>query len=223
MKVYKKFEAYIIILYEKQMNSETLNSLLTVLKLPEFVEIKSDENFVIDLKYASSDNFMGENVYHEFNRAFLHKIAAEKLFAAAAKLKSKKSNYKFIIYDVLRPRSVQWKMWNKVKGTYQQQYIANPENGSNHNFGMAVDLSILNESGELLDMGTGFDEFDERSQPKYEEKFYLEKKLTLSHIENRNLLRDCMENSGFKQLSTEWWHFDALPRTEIRAGYKIVE
>ena len=205
------------------MSSETLASLKVVLNSSDFVELKSDENFVINLKYASVDNFMGENVYHEFNRAFLHKLAAEKLFAAATKLKSIKPGYKFIIYDVLRPRSVQWKMWNKVKGTYQQQYIANPENGSNHNFGMAVDLSILNSAGDVLDMGTGFDEFDERSQPKYEEKFFLEKKLSALHIENRNLLRSCMEGSGFKQLSTEWWHFDALPRAEIRARYKIVE
>lgn len=177
----------------------------------------------IDLKYATLDNFMNENVYGEFNRAFLHSHAAEKLQSAASLLSETKPGYKFIIYDVLRPRSVQWIMWRKVEGTYQQDYIANPERGSNHNFGMAVDLSILNENGEVLDMGTGFDEFDEMSQPRHEEKYLSEKKLHPAHHQNRLLLRECMETAGFKQLSTEWWHFDALPRAEIRANFKIVE
>lgn len=206
------------------MNSQsTLESLQLVLKSPEFIEIKDSAYFKIDLKYATADNFMNENVYHEFNKAFLHELAAHKLYEAATKLKNHNSMYKFIIYDVLRPRSVQWKMWNKVKGTDQQQYIANPENGSNHNFGMAVDLSILDENNKVLDMGTGFDEFDIRSQPKFEEQHLVDNKLTIKQVQNRHLLRNCMEQSGFKQLSTEWWHFDALPKAVIRAQYKIVE
>lgn len=201
----------------------TADSLKVVLSSSDFTELHTSDLYKIDLKYASSDNFMNEDVYHEFNRAFLHFHAAEKLKTAVALLKEKHPGYKFIIYDVLRPRSVQWKMWNIVKDTYQQDYIANPEKGSNHNFGMAIDLSILNESGEVLDMGTGFDEFDEMSQPRYEEKFLAENKLNQAHYQNRLLLRSCMESAGFKQLSTEWWHFDALPRAEIRAKYQIIE
>ncbi|MGZ3690028.1 MAG: M15 family metallopeptidase [Pseudobdellovibrio sp.] len=201
----------------------TSDSLQVVLNSPEFVEITDSDFFKIDLKYAADDNFMNENVYLDFRRAFLHEFASKKLSEAAKNLKKINPSYKFVIYDGLRPRSVQWKMWNKVKGTDHQQYIANPESGSNHNFGMAVDLSILDEKGYILDMGTGFDEFDERSQPKHEERFFAEKKLTEKHLANRKILRDCMEAAGFKQLSTEWWHFDALPRAEIRANYKIVE
>jgi D-alanyl-D-alanine dipeptidase len=205
------------------MSSQTLQSLKIVLASPEFVELKESAAFRIDLKYATEDNFMNENVYGEFNRAFLHEHAAAKLQVAAQLLKQKKPNYKFIIYDVLRPRSVQWIMWRKVEGTYQQDYIANPERGSNHNFGMAVDLSILDENGNVLDMGTGFDEFDEMSQPRHEEKYLAEKKLSVQCHENRLLLRECMETAGFKQLASEWWHFDALPRAEIRERFKIVE
>lgn len=205
------------------MSSETYQSLQIVLQSQEFVELKNSEFYIIDLKYASADNFMNENVYNEFNRAFLHSHAAEKLRKAALKLKELKPNYKFIIYDVLRPRSVQWKMWNKVKGTHQEQYIANPEVGSSHNYGMAVDLSIIDENGQVLDMGAGFDEFDDISQPKYEAKFRAENRLSLAHIENRNLLRACMEPVGFKQFTTEWWHFNALPFAEIRTHFRIVE
>lgn len=201
----------------------TAESLKTVLDSSDFIELIESDDYKIDLKYASDQNFMNEDIYHEFNKAFLHKHAADKLKKAVINLKNYNQQYKFIIYDVLRPRSVQWKMWNKVKGTDQQQYIANPENGSNHNFGMAIDLSILDENEKILDMGTGFDEFDILSQPKFEMQFLAENKLTSRHISNRQLLRNCMELAGFKQLSTEWWHFDALPRSVIRENYKIVE
>ena len=205
------------------MSVNTLSSLKVVLESPEFVELKESAFMHIDLKYATEANFMNENVYGEFNRAFLHSHAAAKLQRAAELLKEKKPNYKFIIYDVLRPRSVQWIMWRKVEGSYQQDYIANPERGSNHNFGMAVDLSVMDENGSVLDMGTGFDEFDEMSQPRHEEKYLAEHRLKPEHLKNRLLLRECMESAGFKQLASEWWHFDALPRAEIRAHYKIVE
>ena len=114
-------------------------------------------------------------------------------------------------------------MWNRVKGTQQEEYIANPVEGSNHNFGMAVDLSILDENGQPLDMGTRFDDFAELSQPRLEEKFLSAQKLSREHHNNRLLLRTCMEQSGFHQFSTEWWHFDALPRVKILTEYKIVE
>lgn len=206
------------------MTSQTTkDSLDYVLSSPEFVELSDCELWKIDLKYAGKDNFMAEDVYKEFNRAFLHRHAAAKLNSAAQNLKSMHRNYKFLIYDVLRPRSVQWKMWNKVKGTEEQQYIANPENGSNHNFGMAIDLTVLDDNSQTLDMGTAFDEFTLCSQPKLEARFIEEGRLTEEHLKNRRLLRECMEKAGFKQLSTEWWHFDALPRAEIRQNYRIVE
>lgn len=205
------------------MSSDTYQSLQVVLQSKDFVELKDSDFYVIELKYATTSNFMNENVYNEFNRAFLQSHAAEKLQKAVLKLKELKPNYKFIIYDVLRPRSVQWKMWNRVKGTDQEQYIANPVEGSSHNYGMAVDLSIVDEKGQVLDMGSGFDEFDEISQPKYEARFIAENRLSSIHIENRNLLRTCMETVGFRQFTTEWWHFNALPFAEIRAQFTIVE
>lgn len=206
-----------------QIEKTTLSSLQFVLEQPYFAELKTGDLWLIELKYATEDNFMNENMYHEFNRAFLHQDAVEKLTAAARELKKLKPNYRFIIYDALRPRSVQWKMWNKVKGTDHQQYIANPESGSNHNFGMAIDLSIVDERGKPLNMGTGFDEFSEMSQPRYEDRYIASGELTPRHLENRKHLKSAMEGAGFKQLSTEWWHFDALAKADIRARYQIVE
>lgn len=199
------------------------NSLEYVLKQSCFVELQNNDFWVIDLKYATADNFMNEDVYHEFNRAFLHKDAYDKLIKAAQNLKKINSGYKFIIYDVLRPRSVQWKMWSKVKGTDEQQYIANPESGSNHNFGMAIDLSIVDKNDAVLNMGSGFDEFTELSQPRHEARFINEKLLSAEHIQNRHVLKASMEQAGFRQLASEWWHFDALPKLEIREKYQIVE
>lgn len=206
-----------------QIEKTTLSSLQFVLEQSYFVELKTSDLWLIELKYATEDNFMNENIYGEFNRAFLHQDAVEKLKTAAANLKKIKPSYQFIIYDVLRPRSVQRKLWNKVKGTAQQEYIAEPESGSSHNFGMAIDLSILDEHGKPLNMGTEFDDFSDMSQPCYEDRYLASQQLSLRHFENRQLLKGVMEGAGFKQLSNEWWHFNALPLIEIRARYQIVE
>lgn len=205
------------------MSSQTLQSLTAVLASPEFVELQDSAAFKIDLKYASTKNFMNENVYGEFNRAFLHEHAFRKLQKASELLKEKNPSYKFVIFDVLRPRSIQKLLWDKVVGTEQEDYISDPSKGSSHNFGMAVDLSVLDENGKELDMGTAFDEFTPLSEPRHEEKFLAEKKLSHASLQNRLLLRECMEKAGFRQLTLEWWHFDALPRAEVRELYRIVE
>ena len=108
---------------------------------------------------------MGEDLYGDFKKAFLHRDAAVKFERAVNLLQQTKPGWSFIIYDALRPRSVQWKMWAKVKNTSDENYIANPEKGSTHNFGMALDLGLLDEKGSVVDMGAGFDQFDEISEP----------------------------------------------------------
>ncbi len=189
----------------------------------QFVEIQAGQGVVIDLKYASFDNFVGINLYGSFNRAFLHRVAAEKLVQATRHLLTLRPNHRLVIYDALRPRSIQHLLWNRVKGTAQEKYVANPASGSIHNFGFALDLSILDETGRPLDMGTAYDDFTELAQPRLEDKFLVAGKLSTAQIANRRLLRKVMENAGFIQLPIEWWHFDALPRAEVKANYKIIE
>ncbi len=190
---------------------------------PLYIDLSRFSSVVIDLKYASADNFMKEDLYGPFKKAFLHQDAAAKFEKAVVLLQTKKRGWSFIIYDALRPRSVQWKMWGKVKGTNDQNYIADPEKGSPHNFGMALDLGLLDEKGIVVDMGAGFDDFREISEPRFEEKFLKEGKLSLEQMENRMVLRGCMTDGGFLQLPHEWWHYNALPEEEIRAGYPIIE
>ena len=133
------------------MSNSIVDSLNFLMKSQDFIELNRP-GFKIDLRYGSTNNFVGVNMYGPFNKAFLHKVAAEKLFAAHAKLIARHPRYSFIIYDALRPRSIQRVLWSHVEGTPGEKYIARPEPGSLHNFGFAVDLSILDEHGrELLD------------------------------------------------------------------------
>jgi len=202
----------------------TINeSLKFVLASKDFVELTGMAGLVIDLRYATPNNFVGQNMYGEFNKAFLHQIAAEKLTKALRNLQGINPKYKFVIFDALRPRSVQYVLWNKVKGTDREKYVANPTGGSIHNFGFALDLSILDETGRGLDMGTDFDDFSPLAQPLLENQFLKAGKLTDRQINTRRILRKVMEGAGFVQLPLEWWHFDALPSVEVKAKYKMVE
>jgi D-alanyl-D-alanine dipeptidase len=198
-------------------------SLQTVSTSNEYIEVKSGDAIVLDLRYATTNNFVGQNLYGVFNRAYLQKVAAGKLNLAAANLKIDQPKYKLIIFDALRPRSIQYLLWDKVKGTDQQKYVANPQSGSIHNYGFAVDLSIVDETGRELDMGTAFDDFTALAQPAQEEKFLESGKLTQQQLQNRHLLRKAMAAAGFIQLPLEWWHFDALPKAEVKKNYSIIE
>lgn len=198
-------------------------SLAFVSSSREYTEIKPGNNIKIDLRYAVENNFVGVNLYGKFNRAFLHKEAAEKLKVAAETLGKLKPGYRLVIFDALRPRSVQNILWEKVKGTAQQPYVANPVFGSIHNYGFAVDISIVDEHGAELDMGTPFDDFSPLAQPQLESRYLAEGKLTESQLKNRHLLREVMQEAGFIQLPIEWWHYDALPKNEVKKHYKIVE
>lgn len=198
-------------------------SLKIVSSSSEFKELTADFGVRVDLRYATANNFTGRNLYGDFNRAYLHKVAADKLARAVSHLKAHHPGFQLIIFDALRPRSAQYILWDHVKGTNQEQYVANPEGGSVHNYGFAVDLSVVDGKGQELDMGTEFDTFSELSQPQLEKKFLEEGKLSARQSENRKILKEAMTAGGFTQLPHEWWHFDALPKPQVKASYKIVE
>ena len=188
-----------------------------------FREILNENDLRLDLKYASEDNFLNENLYGEFTRCFLHEIAARKLNLARENLKQVAPHLSVILYDGLRPRRVQRRMWDALAGTPRQDYVSDPEKGSMHNFGMAVDLSLLDSNGRELEMGTPFDSFEEESRPDREEVFISNGRLTQAAHENRLLLRKVMTEAGFLQLPHEWWHYNALEPGEVRARYEIIE
>ena len=124
-----------------------------------FVEVKPSAQVVLDLKYATTDNFMHKNVYQNFSRCFLSPLAYSMFEKACQNLKIHHPNLRFKIWDALRPRHIQADFYNHLKGTPFQNYVAEPIPGSLHNFGMALDLTLQTKEGADLDMGTGFDDF----------------------------------------------------------------
>ncbi|HMN67260.1 MAG TPA: M15 family metallopeptidase [Bdellovibrionales bacterium] len=204
------------------MSDSILRSLEFLKSSADFVELKS-RDFHIDLRYGTDNNFVGVNMYGPFQKAFLHRVAAEKMFRALELLKKRHPDHRFIIFDALRPRSIQRILWKHVEGTEGEKYIARPEPGSLHNFGFAVDLSVLDSQGREIDMGAGFDDFRPIAQPQLEARFLASGELNARHIANRDILRGVMHGAGFKQLAHEWWHFDALPEAEVKDRYVVVE
>jgi zinc D-Ala-D-Ala dipeptidase len=184
-----------------------------------------DSSIVVDLRYASDNNFLGQNVYGDFNRCYLQPDVAEKLILAQLFLKTKFPQYSLIIFDAVRPRSIQQIMWDLLKMPVAEKtkYVSNPKNGSLHNYGAAVDLSIIDEKGEELDMGTPYDFFGELAYPRLEKQMLENGKLTQLQYDNRILLRESMQKAGFTHLTTEWWHFNSCSRTEAQQRYQIVE
>ena len=180
-------------------------------------------SLLIRLAYSTPDNFLNSDVYGDLETCYLRKEVAEMLNKAQRFLDRKRKGYRLIVYDCLRSRSVQYKMWRLVKETEQEAYVADPRKGSIHNFGAAVDVSIVDSTGLPLDMGTPFDYFGELAQPKYEERFFKEGKLTEEHLQNRKLLREVMLEAGFQGIPDEWWHYNAFSLEEVKNRYSIVE
>lgn len=147
----------------------------------------------------------------------MHKIASEKFRKAASLLAPE---FKFIVFDALRPQTAQVEFWNLVKGTPQQPYFADPAKGSVHSFGFAIDVGLLDRAGRELDMGTPFDDLTPLAEPQREEEFLKNGQLSTTQVENRKILRKVMSQSGFIPLPHEWWHFDALPPQEVRARFQ---
>ena len=178
---------------------------------------------LVDLKYSTTDNFLDRDTYGDLENCYLQPKAAAMLQQAQANLKKSHPELTLLVYDGARPRSIQRKMWSIVVNTPSQDYVANPDRGSVHNFGSAIDLTIATVGGVPLDMGTAFDYFGELAQPRHEVRFLKEKKLTHQQVANRQLLRDVMTRAGFKNISIEWWHFNAVPVKTARSQYKIIE
>ena len=189
---------------------------------PEFRHLSTVAGVDVDLRYASADNFVGRDLYSPFDCAWLHRDAAAALERVVAWLKLARPGATVLVLDALRPQRVQQQLWDALAGTELQMYLANPERGSIHSFGMALDLTILDESSRELDMGTGFDDLTERSHPALEPLLLARGEITLAQVANRQLLRDAMSQAGFQGISTEWWHYDCGDRNVVRQTFRRV-
>lgn len=162
--------------------------------------IDLDNTIKLDIRYATTDNFVGRPVYSEA-RAFLQPTAAEALLRVHRTLK--KQGLGVVIYDGYRPWSVTKLFWEFLPED-KRRFVADPARGSNHNRGCAIDLGLIDlGSGESLPMPSGYDEFTVRASPNYTGG-------TDEERSNRDMLRDVMEAEAFTVNSEEWWHFDLI-------------
>ncbi len=164
--------------------------------IPEgWKEIHNSAHIRLDLRYASTQNFTGEKIY-ACGRCFLKSEAAAALQRAASILAEQ--GYGLILFDCYRPRPAQWKLWHIVP---DPRYVADPREGSMHNRGLAVDLSLFDLStGQEVAMGTAYDFFGPAAHADYQA-------LPKAVLRARRILREAMQQAGFEGIRTEWWHF----------------
>lgn len=155
---------------------------------------ENTHNVILDIKYASPDNFTNEPVYGQAF-CFLHQ-EAEDLLRNAIHL-ADIQGYRLRLFDAFRPSEAQWKLWNH---TPDPDFLADPRRGSPHSRGAAIDLTLVDENGHDLDMGTGFDAFTPLSHHGNED-------ISVAAQKNRLLLMGIMTTAGWDFYRNEWWHY----------------
>tara|TARA_R110000868_G_scaffold37111_14_gene131605 strand:+ start:15888 stop:16565 length:678 start_codon:yes stop_codon:yes gene_type:complete len=176
-------------------------------KTSDLVElVKLDSTIHLDIRYATSNNLAGRPVYEEA-RVFLQRPAAEALVKVNNELKA--LGYGLLIFDGYRPWSVTKLFWD-ITSDENKKFVANPKNGSRHNRGCAIDLTLYHlESGKEVEMTGEYDEMSDRSDINYTGG--TEEQRTL-----RDLLKTTMEENGFTVYEYEWWHYDYQGWEEYR-------
>lgn len=151
---------------------------------------------VLDIRYATTNNFMELQVY-DCPKCLTRLKTAKALIAIQDTLATEGLGIKF--FDCYRPQSAQLKLWAKMP---DRRYVAPPSRGSIHSRGGAVDITLVRLSdGQELEMGTTYDFFGREAYWSYQDH-------PDSVLQNRNHLRRVMEDHGFKTVSTEWWHYN---------------
>ncbi len=180
----------------KNSNPPILDSLDSHKKLVDLKKL--DDEFQLDIRYASTNNFMRSKFYKN-ERAFFNISAADRLIEAKNELK--KLGYGIIIYDAYRPWFVTKMFWEGTPKNLKH-FVANPENGSSHNKGCAIDIGLYDiETGESIVMISGYDEFTERAYPNYMGGSKKQRDI-------RDMLIKVMERNDFTVYEYEWWHFN---------------
>jgi zinc D-Ala-D-Ala dipeptidase len=171
------------------------------LKAAGFADVEQlDSSILIDIRYATTNNFMKAKVY-DCARCLLRPEAAQAVVKAQKILKAK--GYGLKMHDCYRPRPYQQRLWDKVP---DPNYVTPPAKGSMHSRGAAVDLTLVDARGNELDMGTPYDFFGVEAHSDYT-------KLPQKVLDNRKLLTETMAAVGFKGIRTEWWHFSYQAKT----------
>lgn len=178
----------------------TLSVPLYPQSLDQLVDIETAEiPFILDIRYSTEHNFL-EEILYQCAKCYLLPEVAKALVNAQYYFCD--LGYSLVLYDCYRPVSVQYKMWNQLPGTI---YVANPQRGSVHNRGAAVDLTLVTRNGDPVDMGTDYDFF---GRAAHTDNFTLAEEI----LKNRELLQTGMKTFGFSTIQSEWWHFNFLPK-----------
>lgn len=160
----------------------------------QWTELTLKDNVTIDIRYATSNNFVKEPIY-PCGRCFLKPEVAKALKKVNEELITK--GYKLKLFDCYRPTPAQQRLWNKVPNP---DYVARPSEGSMHSRGSAIDLTLTDLNGNEIDMGTTYDFFGPEAHQDFTD-------LPEQILANRLILKSAMEAAGFKVIRTEWWHF----------------
>ncbi len=185
---------------------------------------RMDSTIQVNLMYAADSNFTGVVLYDDLREAYLHPEAAEALLKAQKELHTLFPGYNLLVKDAARPMSVQKKMFRAVQGTPKANYVANPAKGGGlHNYGLAVDITIADENGNELPMGTPVDHLGPEANIDREEQMVARGVISETERQNRLLLRRVMTAAGFKPLRTEWWHFNLVSKRQAQAKYKLLD
>ena len=166
---------------------------------PDLVELtRLDPTIKLDIRYATTNNFLGTVFYSE-PRAFMQRPAAEAVVRANQKLR--KIGFGLLIHDAYRPWYITKVFWDATP-VDKHIFVADPSQGSRHNRGCAVDLTLYDlKTGKPVEMVSTYDETTDRAYPDYPGGTSLQRW-------HRKLLRDVMESEGFTVYEAEWWHFD---------------
>ena len=195
-----------------------------------------DKEILVELRYATTNNFMQQNIYGELRKAYFVPHFARKIAQAQQILRQRKPGYRLLIYDAARPQSAQRRMRQAVEGTPYTAYVAEASRGGRHNFGVAVDLTIADKDGRALDMGAPFDYFgreawigDGRNTTLQHFKAYIAQMqkqgiISAEAAANRTLLVEIMDAVGLRPYAKEWWHYqERVSMSRTREIYKLLD
>lgn len=239
----KHFATILLSLLSTTFVSAQESSIDELMKSYNMVDITTlDSSILVELKYSTTNNFVGVDMYGDLERAYLEREFAQKVVVAQSILKQRYPNLTLLIYDAARPISAQRAMRRCVEGSELESFVADGTRGGRHNYGVAVDLTIATEDGTPLDMGAEFDEFSEASSVKgtpdtsdkssrtidvyrgYITELANRGIITDEAVLNRILLIEVMCEAGLYPYRKEWWHYeDIMPMSSVRSKYQLLD
>ncbi|MDP2386240.1 MAG: M15 family metallopeptidase [Bacteroidota bacterium] len=186
---------------------------------------KTNPDIKVQLAYSSINNFVKLDMYGALQKCYLPKEVAEGLSDAQNKLNAISDFYHIVVFDGTRPLHIQQLMWDSLKLPIEQKtkYLAYPGSVSMHNYGAAVDVGLMTETGVIVDMGTTFDFFGPEAHTTQEAILVKNGKLSQEQFINRKLLRSVMVKAGFEVMSTEWWHFNYCSKEEAVKKFTLIK